>query len=42
MHNLLMDVLSKTKKRSVKKTERRKDVKGKNVGEKTDKKGVGK
>jgi hypothetical protein len=29
MHNLLMDVLSKTMKRSIKKTARRKDVKGK-------------
>ena len=39
---LLMDVLSKTMKRSIKKTERRKDVKGRNVREKADKKGVGK
>jgi hypothetical protein len=37
-----MDVLSKTMKRNIKKTARRKDVKGKNVGEKADKKGVGK
>ena len=42
MHNLLMDVLSKTMKRNIKKTERRKNVKGKNVSEKTDKKDVGK
>ena len=42
MRYLLMDVLSKTKKRSIKKTARRKDVKGKFVGEKADKKGVGK
>jgi hypothetical protein len=34
--------LSKAMKRSIKKTVRRKDVKGKNVGGKADKKGVGK
>ena len=42
MRYLLMDVLFKAMKRSIKKTGRRKDVKGKNVGEKTDKNGVGK
>jgi hypothetical protein len=42
MRYLLMEVLSKTMKCSIKKTVRRKDVKGKNVGEKADKKGVGK
>ena len=42
MRYLLMDVLSKTMKRNIKKTVRRKDVKGKFVGEKADKKGEGK
>lgn len=36
------EALSKTMKRSIKKTVRRKDVKGRNVREKSDKKGVGK
>jgi hypothetical protein len=36
------EALSKAMKRSIKKTVRRKDVKGKNVGGKADKKGVGK
>lgn len=36
------EALSKAMKSSIKKTVRRKDVKGKNVGEKADKKGVGK
>ena len=42
MRYLLMEVLSKTMKRSIKKTVRRKDEKGRNVSEKTDKKDVGK
>jgi len=42
MRYLLMDVLSKAMKSRIKKAVRRKDVKGKNVGEKADKKGVGK